>query len=40
MAHMRQLEGTVDERIMKTSKVFRSRFASTGIALDMAVYIR
>lgn len=40
MGHVRLLESTVDERIVATSRVFRSRFASSGRPVDMAVYVR
>lgn len=40
MGHVRQLEPTLDERIMVTNKVLRSRYASSKTPLDLAMYIR
>lgn len=40
MSHIRLLEKIVDERILKTDQVFRSRFAKTQKHLDLAVWVR
>ena len=40
MGHIRLLEATVDERIIKTNQVLQSRFSDTGESVDIAAYIR
>ena len=40
MGHIRLLEETVNERIVKTNQVLQSRFSSTGEPVDMAAYTR